>query len=143
MSRANLYRDAYTIMQGRAELVTALGHTLNATTISAGARIIASNVSVFDLPRPCVVIIGLDNPRSGQQTQKDSTLTLEVHGDDVFSVAEVIDELECMCDEFRANEHTLNNTIHKVDFLDDTFINSPDPTLRMSASQVQILIKWR
>lgn len=143
MSRANMYRDVYTVMQDDAALVAAVGHTVGATKISAGARIIASNVTVFDLPRPCVVIVGIDNPRDGQSTQKKSILTLEAHGEDVFDVAEVIDKLECMCDDFRANAHTLLGTIHKLAFLDDSFIPTPDPALRMAASQIQIEITWR
>ena len=141
--RANLYRDVYTIMEDNADLVAALGHTVGATSLSAGARIIAANISVFDLPRPCVVIVGLDNPRDGQSNQKKSILTLEAHGDDVFDTADVIDKLECMCDGYRANEHTLRGTVHKVAFLDDSFIPTPDPALRMAASQIQIEITWR
>lgn len=141
--RANLLRDAHKVMEARAELVTALGHTVGATTIASGARILGGNATIQALPRPCLFIVGLDNPRNQQGNEKRSSLTLEVHGDDIFEVADVIDELELMCDAYRVNQHTLSTYLHKINFIEDTFIPTPDPAARMAASQITLELIWR
>lgn len=142
--RANLLRSFYTIAEAYDDLVNAIGHTKGATSVQSGSRIIGSTVSVFDLPRPCLVMVGLttqDAPRL--QGFKESVLTLEVHGDDIFETSAIVDEVECMCNAFQANEHSLLVTVHKLEFDSDAFLATPDPALKMHASQIDLTLTWR
>ena len=97
MSRANALKSLYAILEANAPLVAALGHTVGATTVDAGARIIADYARLQELPVPCVLMtLAPELPSRAEMTAYQ--IALQAYGADVYAAAGLMDALEATLD---------------------------------------------
>ena len=142
--RADVLRAVHTVLEGNAALVARLNHTVGATTVAAGARILGDSVyldSITDkLP---IIILRVPATRTATNGLRSSTIPIEVHGADAFETSEVLDLLELACTGYRmADFPTLPVVINQLTAGDDEPIDTGDPTIRIPAAQANLEVRW-
>jgi hypothetical protein len=91
-------RSVHQLLEQDAELVEYTGHTVGATSLEAGARIIGDTVRLDELPVPGI-ILSFEAGDGARPTREDKNwqLTLLAFGRDVFEAADLIDLIESLC----------------------------------------------
>jgi hypothetical protein len=94
MSRSAAFKSFYAILEANAPLVQALGHTMGATTVEAGARIVADYARLQELPVPCVLMTLAPELPTRTREEAAHQVALQVYGRDVFEASDLTDRLE-------------------------------------------------
>ena len=144
MSRAKVLRAVYTVLERNTDLTTALNHKVGAKSVDRGARILGDTVyleSIQDkLPLIILKVPSTIRARDGLRT---SQMQIEVHGKDIFEVAEVLDLLETTCTGYRNNLYPdLPVTLSRLSALDDVPFDTGDPTIRIPLSTLTLEAQW-
>ena len=144
MSRAKVLRAVYTVLERSEDLTTALKHKVGAKSVDRGARILGDTVyleSIQDkLP---LIILKVPAPNRARDGLRRSEMQIEVHGKDIFEVAEVLDLIESACCAYRNNLYPdLPVTLSRLSALDDVPFDSGDPTFRIPLSTLTLEAFW-
>lgn len=97
-----MLRSVHQILEAHAPLRAALGHSLGATTIEAGARLIGDSVRLQSLPLPAV-ILGFDSGDALTPQREAAEWDVEalIYAEHVYQAAELLDLIESACLNYR------------------------------------------
>lgn len=93
--RADILRLVHRTLETYSPLAAYLGHTVGATSIPAGAKILGDDVRIDSLPIPSIVL-GFETGDSAAPTREEASWNLEavIYAHNVFQAADVLDHLE-------------------------------------------------
>lgn len=93
--RADVLRLVHRTLETYAPLASYLGHTVEATTIPAGGKIIGDDVRIESLPLPSLVLgFGEGDSAAPAREATDWTVEAVIYAHNVFQAADVLDHLE-------------------------------------------------
>ena len=105
MAREQVLRSVHEVLTSNAALVAELGHTANATTIPAGARIVGDDVAIHTLPLP-MLILGFEagEGQAPAQEVREWQLSATLYAKNIFELARLLDALESVGDEWHQTQ---------------------------------------
>lgn len=115
-SRANILRGVHKILEADTDLVTALEHSVGATSVASGARIVGNSVRLEELPLP-LLILDFDSGAPGSTSDlKTWEAFIDIAANDVFQAADLLDMLEDLAanyvtSAFPTLPHRINNFV--------------------------------
>lgn len=120
MSRSGALRSLYAVLEADAQLVAALGHSVGASTVEGGARIVADYARLEALPEPCLLLTLSAEAAPGtvrSAEMKRLQVSLQVYGADIFQVEDLIEHLERVVTGYRNDGSlALPQPLTKLDF---------------------------
>jgi hypothetical protein len=144
VSRSKALKAVYLVLERNEELTTALKHKAGAKTVDKGARILGDSIYIDSIGEKLPVIImkvpATDRMKDGLRR---SEFQLEVHGNDIFEIAEILDLLEAVCTNYTNNLYNdLPVSLNRLSVLGDAPFDSGDPTLRIPLSTLTLEVLW-
>lgn len=145
MSRAAALKSFYAVLEAHEPLTSFISHTVGATRVSQGCRILGKSVYLDDLTEklPLIALRVPQNNARGNASPRLMTVQLEAHGKDVYEVVDLLDHIQAACEAFRSN--AFPNTpahINGVTVGNDEDLALLDPMLRNPAALILVSIKW-
>lgn len=140
-NRADVLRAVHSTLEKYTPLRTYLGHTVGATSVAAGARIVGDDIRLEELPLPFLVLsfAGGDALRPGQLATW--LLDITAYATDVFEAATVIDHLETLAVDW-VRDSTLTQPLNRFLVTGHERLDAASPAGRLIAVRINLEISW-
>ncbi len=141
-NRANVLRSVHATLEAHAALATALGHTLGATTVAAGARIVGDDIRLDDLPIPFLVLSFAGGDAIAPARELTTwALDATIYAANVYQAAELVDLVEeaCQAQRFDAN---LAQPLNRLVVTGHERLDAVGPAGRLLAVRVNLETTW-
>lgn len=140
-NRADVLRAVHSTLEKYTPLRTYLGHTIGASSITAGARIVGDDVRIDQLPLPFLVLsfAGGDALRPGQLATW--LLDATAYATDVFEAATIVDHLEALSVDW-VHDPTMTQPLNRFLVTGHERLDAAGPAGRLIAVRINLEISW-
>lgn len=141
-NRANVLRSVHATLEAHAALATALGHTLGATTVAAGARIVGDDIRLDDLPIPFLVLSFAGGDAIAPARELTTwALDATIYAANVYLAAELVDLVEEACREHHYDP-SLTQPLNRLVVTGHERLDAVGPAGRLIAVRVNLETTW-
>lgn len=141
-NRANALRSIVSVLEKHVPLRGYLKHTLGATSLKSGARIVGDDIRIDDLPVPILILEGGNGDAAAPSREEKSWLVdVTIYGQTVYQVAEVLDLIED-CAAGYSYDGSLSQPLNRFRVIGHERLDAVGPAGRLLATRVNLEVTW-
>ena len=141
-NRANALRSIVSVLEKHVPLRGYLKHTLGATSLKSGARIVGDDIRIDDLPVPILILEGGNGDAAAPSREEKSWMVdVTIYAQTVYQVTEVLDLIED-CALAYSYDGGLSQPLNRFRVIGHERLDAVGPAGRLLATRVNLEVSW-